>query len=196
MRPRGQDWSDWRIRGPQNLAKFGYAFHVQGICRQTHVHSTKSHIYPGCWGEYAADQASRGIRNVDQAACGTHPAIPVKYARNWILERTTGSRTRVSARKRRENTEPTPPTATAKRKETYKYSEASTRRSTLVGYPEREEPEQPGCDEGNCEISPWVKQSVSVSNGREELWRIAHERDKKCHDTQLFHPTVTDDSAR
>jgi len=65
------------------------------------------------------------------------------------------------------------------------------RRSTLVGYPEREEPEQPGRVERDGEISLYVERCVSVPNGREELQRIAHQRDEKCHDTQRLHPTVT-----
>jgi hypothetical protein len=44
-----------------------------------------------------------------------------------------------------------------------------TRRPTLFCHPEREEPEQPGCVEGNCEISLCVKWSASVPNGREGL---------------------------
>ena len=57
------------------------------------------------------------------------------------------------------------------------------RRSALVGYPEREEPEQPGRVEGDCEISLYVEQRVSTPNGGEELQRIAHQRDEECHDT-------------
>ena len=64
--------------------------------RHTHVRSTKLHIYPGCWGEYTADQASKGIRDVDQTACGTHPMILVKYTMNGAPERTIGTCTSVN----------------------------------------------------------------------------------------------------
>jgi len=56
------------------------------------------------------------------------------------------------------------------------------RRSALVGHPEREEPEKSGRVEGDCEVILYVKQRVSVPNG-EELQRVAHQRDEKCHDT-------------
>ena len=64
--------------------------HAHKTCRHTHVRSTKLHVYPGGRGEYAANQAS-GSRDVDQTTCGTYPAILVKYARNGVPERTTGS---------------------------------------------------------------------------------------------------------
>ena len=31
MRPRGRDWSDWRIRERQSLVKFSYVFTRKGI---------------------------------------------------------------------------------------------------------------------------------------------------------------------
>ena len=40
------------------------------------------------------------------------------------------------------------------------------RRSTFVGHPEHEEPKQPSCVEENCEISLYVKRSISISDGR------------------------------
>jgi len=31
MRPRGRDWSDWRVREPQNLEEFSYVLVHEGI---------------------------------------------------------------------------------------------------------------------------------------------------------------------
>ena len=31
MHPRGRDWSDWRIREPQNLVEFNYVFMRKGF---------------------------------------------------------------------------------------------------------------------------------------------------------------------
>ena len=50
------------------------------------------------------------------------------------------------------------------------------RGSTLVGHPEREEPEQPGRVEGNCEISLYVKQYISAPNDRESVRDFAPAR--------------------
>ena len=153
--------------------------HAQRICRHTHVRSTKLHVYPGCWGEYAARQAS-GSRDVDQTTCGTYPAILVKYARNGVPERTTGSWMRLNpySKKRKHGTHVSDSNCEKEEKNPEVEMKPLARRSTLIGHPEREEPEQPGRVEGNCEISLHVKQSVSAQNDRESVRDFAPARRK------------------
>jgi hypothetical protein len=128
--------------------------HAQRNWGHTHVRSTKLHIYPGRWGEYASDQdqASKGILDVDQIDI---PYDPGEVRKEWG----TGENDRVLhedeflKKKGKYGTHVSDSNGEEEEKDPEIQVEPLSRGSTLVGYPEREEPEQSGRVEGDCEIS-------------------------------------------
>ena len=93
MRPRGRDWSGWRIQERQNLAKFSYV-PTRREFPDTPTFAAQNCIYIQAVG---GDMLHIKHQNGFVMLAGpreTHPAIPVKYARKGVPERTTGSWTR------------------------------------------------------------------------------------------------------
>ena len=130
---------------------------------------------------------------------GTHPAILVKYARNGVPERTTGSCIVGEFLEHVANRRTYIADRDSEKEEKYPkvQIESLAGGSGLSGNPKRKEPEQAGSVEGDGHVRLHIGESSSVVAKTKEGKKspcVPYQGGKKRHDAERFHAVITDDS--
>ena len=117
----------------------------------------------------------------------------MKYARNGVPERTTGSCVVGEYSKHVANRRTYVSDRDGEKEEKYPkvQIEPLARGSGLAGNPKCKESEQPSSVEGNGQIS---LRRIRFSHHKKNSRCVPYQRDKKCHDAERFHSTIADDS--